>query len=288
MFLYLKYLRPYQWVKNFLIFIPIISSHQINEVTLKNSILAFISFCFISSVGYIINDIFDFKSDQNHPQKKNRPYASGKVTKSESIILIIILLTLVFLTSLNLNLEFLLTVLMYLILTTIYTVYIKQINILDIITLSGFFTLRIYGGSQATDIAISIWLLAFSVFFFFSLASVKRQAEIVNALKEKRSYLIGRGYNIKNIKLITSAVLISGYISIIILIFYINSTEVIKLYKNPNFLFGCCIVLFYWISRMAFVTHKGFMHHDPIIYAFTDKQSYVCLILILLLITMSV
>ena len=289
MFVYLKFLRPYQWVKNFLIFIPILSSHQINEVSLKNSILAFISFCFISSAGYIINDLFDYKSDKNHPYKKKRPFASGKVKKLEAIILTISLLTLALITSyLFLNIKFLLTILTYFILTSIYTIYLKQINILDIITLSGFFTLRIYGGSQATDISISIWLLAFSVFFFFSLAAIKRQAEIVNTLKIKKLNIIGRGYNINDIKLITIVALISGYISIIVLTFYIKSNEVIKLYTNPNFLLGCSVVLFYWISRIVYVTNKGFMHYDPIIYAFTDKQSYVCLILILLLVTVSI
>ncbi len=289
MLLYLKFLRPYQWVKNFLIFIPILSSHQINEVSLKNSILAFISFCFVSSAGYIINDIFDYKSDKNHPYKKKRPYASGKIKKLDAVILIISLLALTLLTSfLHLNFKFLLTVLTYFILTSIYTIYLKQINILDIITLSGFFTLRIYGGSQATDISISLWLLAFSVFFFFSLAAVKRQAEIVNTLKIKKLNIIGRSYNVNDIKLITIVGLISGYISIIILTFYIKSNEVTKLYSNPNFLLGCCVVLFYWISRIVYVTNKGFMHYDPIIYAFTDKQSYVCLILILLLVTVSI
>ena len=289
MFLYLKFLRPYQWVKNFLIFIPILSSHQINEISLKNSILAFISFCFISSAGYIINDMFDYNSDKDHPHKKERPFASGKVKKYEAVILTILLFTLALFTSfLYLNVEFLFTILIYFLLTSIYTLYLKQINILDIITLSGFFTLRIYGGSQATDISISMWLLAFSVFFFFSLAAVKRQAEIVNSLKIKKINIIGRGYNVNDIKLITLVALISGYISIIVLAFYIKSNEVIKLYTNPNFLLGCCVVLIYWISRIVYVTNKGFMHYDPIIYAFTDKQSYVCLMLILFLVTVSV
>ena len=289
MFLYLKFLRPYQWVKNFLIFIPILSSHQINEASLKNSILAFTSFCFISSAGYIVNDIFDYKSDKNHPIKKERPFASGKVRKLEAIILIISLITLALIISLFfLNIDFLITILIYFILTSIYTLYLKQINILDIITLSFFFTLRIYSGSEATDISISIWLLSFSIFFFFSLASVKRQAEIVNLIKIKKLNIIGRGYNVNHIKLITLISIISGYISIIVLVFYIKSNEVIKLYTNPDFLLGCCVILFYWISRIVYVTNKGFMHYDPIIYAFTDKQSYVCLILILILVMISV
>ena len=285
---YINILRPHHWVKNILVFIPLLVSHEINDLTLKYSILAFISFSLIASCGYIFNDIVDLKSDKLHPYKKKRALASGKITKLQSKLIIIFLLLAVTLISSQINLEFFFTVATYFLLTIIYSISIKKKIILDIIILSIFYTIRIYAGSQATGIFISTWLLTFSIFFFFALATIKRQTELVYLVKKKKTNIKGRGYKITDLPIITIMAVCAGYLSIVTLAFYINSEEVIKLYSNPVFLWGVCFVLLYWITRIIFVANHGLMHFDPIIYASKDKVSYICLIIILFFITASI
>tara|TARA_B100001057_G_C22861191_1_gene954562 strand:- start:2116 stop:2985 length:870 start_codon:yes stop_codon:yes gene_type:complete len=285
---YIHILRPHHWVKNILIFIPLLASHEINDLTLKNSIFAFIAFSLIASCGYIFNDMVDLKSDKINPYKKKRPLASGKVTKSQCKLIIIFLLFAVTLISVQINLKFLCTVIIYFLLTVIYSIILKKKIILDIIVLSIFYTIRIFAGSQATDILISTWLFTFSIFIFFSLAAVKRQIELVYLVKIKKTNVKGRGYKVTNLPIITMMAICSGYLSIVILAFYINSDEVIKLYSSPYFLWGVCFVLLYWITRIIFTASSGLMHLDPIIYASKDKISYICLIIILFFITASI
>lgn len=285
---FINILRPHHWVKNILIFLPLLASHEINNLTIKYSILALISFSLIASCGYIFNDFIDLKSDKLHPYKKKRAIASGKVTKLQSKVIVIFLLLAAILISEQINLQFTLTILVYFFLTIVYSIIVKKKIILDIIFLSTFYTIRIYAGSQATDIFISTWLFTFSIFFFFSLASVKRQTELVFLSINKKTILKGRGYEIADLPIITMMTICSGYLSIFILAFYINSEDVIKLYSNPQYLWAVCFVLLYWITRIIFVSKRGLMHFDPIIYASTDKVSYVCLIIILFFITVSV
>ena len=285
---YLNFLRPYHWIKNTLVFIPMLASHQINDLSLKYSLLAFLSFSLIASCGYVFNDIIDLKSDKLHPYKKNRLLASGKVTKLESKFIIFFLLIFVILISSLINIKFSIIILIYFLLSLIYSFNLKKKIILDIIILSLFYVLRIFGGSQATDIYISPWLISFSIFFFFSLAAIKRQAELVQTIKYKKRQIKGRGYKIEDLNIITSIALCTGYLSIVILAFYINSEEVLKLYSNTFFLWGVCFVLFYWITKIIFAANHGFIYTDPVIYAITDKISYLCGFIILFFITMSI
>mgnify|MGYP001028614549 CR=1 FL=1 len=285
---YFNFLRPYHWIKNTLVFIPMLASHQINELTLKYSILAFISFSLIASCGYIFNDIVDLKSDKLHPYKKNRLLASKKVTKLESKFIMLFLLIFAFFISSLINIKFSFIILIYFLLSLIYSINLKKKIILDIIILSLFYALRIFGGSQATDIFISPWLISFSIFFFFSLSAMKRQAELVQTIKHKKKEIKGRGYRTEDLNIITSIALSTGYLSIAILAFYINSEEVLKLYSNSLFLWGVCFVLFYWITKIIFAANRGLIYIDPVIYAVTDKISYFCGIVILFFIIMSI
>ena len=196
---YFNFLRPYHWIKNTLVFIPMLASHQINDLSLKYSLLAFLSFSLIASCGYVFNDIIDLKSDKLHPYKKNRLLASGKVTKLESKFIIFFLLIFVILISSLINIKFSIIILIYFLLSLIYSFNLKKKIILDIIILSLFYVLRIFGGSQATDIYISPWLISFSIFFFFSLAAIKRQAELVQTIKYKKRQIKGRGYKIEDL-----------------------------------------------------------------------------------------
>jgi len=277
---YFYILRPHHWVKNLLIFVPILASHNIDETSLIYSFLAFICFSLIASSGYIFNDIIDFNSDKYHPLKKKRLLAAGKISKAECYKIILLLTFVSIIISSQINVNFTYIILIYLISSFIYSKYLKKIIILDIFVLSIFYTLRVYAGSEATNIFISVWLFAFSTFFFLSLAAVKRQIELANSIKIKKTQIKGRGYTISDLPIVSTIAVCSGYISIVIFVLYINSPKIIKLYSNPEFLWGICFILLYWITRLIFLAGKGSVHYDPIVYATKDKSSYICLAII--------
>ena len=284
----IKIIRPYQWVKNTLVFIPMLMSHDLNLENLILSIKAFIILSLTASSIYVINDIVDIKSDQNHPYKKNRPLAAGLISLNQCKTLIIFLLFLCIISLLGVNTNFLLLVIFYFIISNLYTFILKKFIIIDLLILSSLYTLRIMGGGFITDISVSIWLLSFSIFFFISLASVKRRIELINVEKFKKKEISGRGYTPSDKKIINFISVSSGFISILVLIFYINSPQVLKLYSYPDILWGMCLIMLFWISRMIVNSNKGRIKDDPIIYAIKDKISYVCLLSILCIIWLGI
>ena len=276
-----KIIRPHQWVKNVLVFTPLLMSHNFDFNNLILSLKAFIIFSLIASSIYVINDIVDLKSDQNHPFKKYRPLAAKLITVNHCKILILILLALVTVLLLNVNKEFIMIIISYFILSNLYTFFFKKIIIIDLLILSLLYTSRILGGGYIADTSTSLSLLLFSVFFFTSLAAVKRLTELVNNIRFKKKKIHGREYTIKHKKMIYWIAILTGWISILVLIFHINSPVVIKQYSFPDILWIICFVMLFWISRIIYVSNKGQIKDDPIVYAISDKISYLCLVIIL-------
>lgn len=276
-----KIIRPHQWVKNVLVFTPLFMSHNFDFNNLILSTKAFIIFSLIASSIYVINDIVDLKSDQNHPFKKYRPLAAKLITVNHCKILILILLALVTVLLLNVNKEFIMIIISYFILSNLYTFFFKKIVIIDLLILSLLYTSRILGGGYIADTSTSLSLLLFSVFFFTSLAAVKRLIELVNIIRFKKKKIHGREYTIKHKKMIYWIAILTGWISILVLIFHINSPVVIKQYSFPDILWIICFVMLFWISRIIYVSNKGQIKDDPIVYAISDKISYLCLAIIL-------
>ena len=276
-----KIIRPHQWVKNVLVFTPLLMSHNFDFNNLILSTKAFIIFSLIASSIYVINDIVDLKSDQNHPFKKYRPLAAKLITVNHCKILILILLALVTVLLLNVNKEFIMIIISYFILSNLYTFFFKKIVIIDLLILSLLYTSRILGGGYIADTSTSLSLLLFSVFFFTSLAAVKRLTELVNNIRFKKKKIHGREYTIKHKKMIYWIAILTGWISILVLIFHINSPVVIKQYSFPDILWIICFVMLFWILRIIYVSNKGQIKDDPIVYAISDKISYLCLVIIL-------
>ena len=272
---YLKALRPHQWLKNTLVFLPILASHQITMLTLWQSLLAFIAFSLVASSVYVLNDLFDLKSDRAHPRKRNRPLASGAVPIVHSPWLVAVPLGLGFVIALALGGAFLLIMALYYAVTLAYSMDLKRRAIIDICVLAGLYTIRVVAGGAATDITVSIWLFAFSVFLFLSLACVKRQAELTLNAKSGASQIAGRGYTTEDRPIITMMAIAAGYLSVLVLALYLNSVAVRPLYAEPMFLWGGCCVLLYWVSRNVLIAHRGQMHDDPIIFAVKDRSSQV-------------
>jgi 4-hydroxybenzoate polyprenyltransferase len=279
---YLKAIRPHQWLKNMLIFLPFLAAHQFSTPILIASILAFISFSLVASSVYVLNDLLDLAVDRSHPRKCDRPFASGSIPIAHGSWMVLLLILAGFFTAISLSFEFVLVMVCYYIITTAYSIKLKRLIIMDICTLALLYTARIIAGATATSTSLSVWLMAFSIFFFFSLATVKRQAELVDGVARGMLSLHGRGYHISDLPLITNIAISSGYISVLVMALYLNSSNVLELYSHPNVLWGICLVLLYWISMMVMATHRNQMHDDPIIYAVKDRNSHICLGLIVL------
>jgi len=276
-----KIIRPHQWVKNILVFVPMLMSHSLNINNFILSTKAFIIFSLVASSIYIINDIVDIKSDQKHPYKRNRPLAAGLININQCKYIIFSLLFFCIFFLIDTNKNFLILIISYFIISNLYTFIFKKYVVIDLLILASLYTTRIIGGGLITDISISIWLLSFSVFFFLSLAAIKRQIEITNFKKNKKVRIAGRGYIVSDQKIINMIVVCSGYMSILILVLYINSPQVINLYSSPSILWGICLIMLFWISRIMLMSSRKKIEDDPIVYAIKDKISYICLLLIL-------
>lgn len=279
--LYLKAFRPHQWLKNILIFMPMLAAHQFNSITFISCLLAFIAFSLVASSVYVLNDLFDLNVDREHPRKRLRPFASGEISIAYGGFLALGLLAGGIVIASFLDWKFLLIVSAYYVLTSIYSLVLKRKIVVDICTLAGLYTIRIVAGGVAAGIELSVWLLAFSIFFFLSLAAIKRQAELVDLLKRGVLTVKGRGYHVEDLPIISSISLAAGYISVLILALYVNSANVQELYDFPYALWGNCCVLLYWLTRMVLITHRGSMYDDPVVFILKDRLSKICFVVML-------
>ena len=282
---YVTALRPYQWVKNLLLFFPaVVSIQPFSTDMFKTLCISFIAFCLVASSGYLFNDLLDLEVDRNHPDKKTRPLAAGQISVLYSKILIPVLLIIAFLIAfLFVNIKFLLILSVYFLLTAIYSLFLKRKMIVDILTLAILYTARIIAGGFAVDLQLSVWLLAFSMFVFLSLAAVKRLAELVEnaAIGQKNS--VGRSYEVTDIAIIEGVSLVSGYISVLVVVLHIFTEATQEYYSRPEILLGVCPIIVYWITRMILLAHRGQMHHDPILFSLRDNPSRLSAVLVILI-----
>lgn len=269
-----KAMRLYQWVKNSLLFVPLMTSHNWDDSSiLIQMALGFISFGMCASGGYIFNDLLDLNADRNHPRKKNRPFASGDISIWRGSALMVALQLGGLALAAFLNMEFLVLLVLYCAMSLAYTLYLKTYVLIDVLVLASLYTVRIVAGSILAEAPLSFWLFAFSIFIFFSLALVKRCSELIALSKADRKYAGGRDYSVSDVEYLREMGIASGYMAILIVAFYINSPDVILLYKNPKVLWLICPILFYWVSRLWLKTGRGEMHDDPIVFSIKDKGS---------------
>lgn len=271
-----KALRPHQWVKNFIIFVPLLTSHSLtNPAKLTPAIFAFISFCLCASGVYVLNDLWDLESDRHHATKKNRPFASGRLALPIGFILVPVLLALSAAVAIFISKDFISVLVLYLVLTTSYSLRVKQVVLLDVFFLAGLYTIRLIAGHAAAAIEYSFWLLAFSIFIFLSLALVKRFTELLTLRQQNRQESKGRGYKSADLELVAMLGIANGFLSVMVMALYVNSQEVRALYQNQKLLLLICPLLLYWISRVWLLAHRGQMHSDPIVFALKDRESYL-------------
>lgn len=268
---YLRALRPHQWLKNLLVFLPIVAAH--NSEAIGAAIVAFVAFSLTASSVYLINDLMDLPADRAHPRKRLRPFAAGLIPIGRGVLLApalvgaAVLLSVLFLPPLFLG-----VLAGYYVVTFAYSMLLKRKLIIDVWTLGGLYTFRILAGAAAGDVPLSFWMLGFSMFLFLSLAAVKRQAELGDQIRSGRSSQ-GRAYEPEDLPILQGIALAAGYAAVIVLALYVDSPNVSPLYARPVYLWAVCPLLLYWISRMVMVTHRGAMTDDPIVYAVTDRKS---------------
>lgn len=275
-FQFIKGMRPHQYAKNMLIFVPLITAHQyFNIEMLAATFIAFLCFCLCASGVYFLNDLLDMQADRCHPTKKERPLASGKLSIGwgimGSILLPMISLAIAFY---SLSITFGLTLLAYYLTANLYSFYLKRISTADVMALAGLYTMRIIGGATASGVILSSWLIAFSIFTFISLGYLKRYIEL--RPKQQNSETIkGRGYSSDDTETMFSLGTSNILAAVVILSLYINSEEVKSLYQTPEALWGLCFLMLYWGNRIWVGARRGKIHDDPIVFAISDKVSWL-------------
>ena len=272
-----KIIRIHQWAKNIIIFLPLLTSHQIlNIAHLLDSLAAFVSLSLVASATYVMNDLFDLDHDRAHKTKKLRPLASGAVGIPGSVGLALVLLVAGVSIAAFLPAVFWLCLALYVAVTLSYSFCLKKIAIIDAIVLAGLYTLRLLIGHAATGVPVSVWLLAFSIFLFFSLALVKRFVEIgdLKELSSNSGAIQGRGYCANDYWLVGALGVSCAVLSVLVLILYVNSPEVRILYSSPILLMLLAPIFLYWIGRVWLLAARGRMNEDPVLFALRDKASY--------------
>lgn len=276
---YVRALRLHQWLKNLLLFVPLFTAHSwTNWNATSQTALGFCAFCLCASGTYVINDLFDLEADRNHPRKRMRPFAAGRIPLRDGILVAAGLIAAGAIAATFVNSYFLATLLAYIGITLSYSLYLKTYVLIDTMTLASLYTLRIIAGGAAAPIELSFWLLAFSMFLFLSLAMVKRCSEL-NALSSlRRSAAKGRDYRVADFALVATMGAASGYIAVLVLALFLQTPEVVAHYARPRLLWFLCPIFLYWISRLWLKAGRGEMHDDPLVFTVYDRASRLLII----------
>jgi 4-hydroxybenzoate polyprenyltransferase len=285
---WLKAVRLHQWAKNTLIFVPLLLGHALNAATIAGAVIAFVSFGMCASATYIINDLLDIEADRRHPRKRQRPFAAGNLSAITGAVVVGLLL--VFSAALALALpkilgempggmllgrpyKFAQWLAIYTVTTLAYSFYLKRKLLLDVFVLSGLYTVRILAGSGATGVPVSAWLAGFSVFFFLSLAFVKRFSELEGLRERGGTVTNGRGYFVSDLEQLRALGTGAAYAAVVVMTLYINSAVTTQLYRHVIRLWLVVPVLLLWLSQVWMLASRGEMHDDPVVFAITDKRS---------------
>lgn len=273
----LKAMRPHQWAKNVLLFVPVILSHQYTNVPLMLSVLlAMFCFSLCASSVYVVNDLLDLEQDRMHRTKRKRPFAAGTLSIPAGLALGLGCLVVgVGLAVAFLPMSFVAVLLGYVAITSVYSVYLKRKLIVDVVTLASLFTYRVIAGGVAANVMVSFWLLSFSMFFFTGLAFAKRYSELRVLKSASKSSAAGRGYWVQDLEIIASTGPGCGLMAVLVFALYINSAEVLAIYREPRFLWLLCPLLLYWSTRVWFLAAREQLDDDPVVFALKDRISYL-------------
>ena len=270
-----RLLRVHQWVKNLLVFTPVLAAHAMRDPrSVRAAILAFVAFSLCASGIYIVNDIYDLEADRHHSQKRRRPLAAGDVSVRVAVVVAVPLVATGAAISWALSPQVFRLIGFYVTLSLAYSYVLKELALVDVLTLAGLYTLRVLVGGAAASIELSPWLLAFSMFLFISLAIVKRVSELRDVRDKRQEGMRRRGYSAADLEVLSIVGVAAGQMAVLVLALYIQSENVVHLYRRPDVLWLLCVVMFYWIARVWLKLYRGEMNQDPVVYALRDGGSY--------------
>jgi 4-hydroxybenzoate polyprenyltransferase len=271
---YLAAVRLHQWLKNLLVFIPLLMAHQLGDPRLVGqALIAFLAFGLCASSVYLLNDLLDLPDDRQHPAKRWRPFAAGSISIAAGALLMPALLVSAFSVALLLPIEFLGVLALYYAVTLAYSLKLKRAALVDVLTLAGLYTIRIIAGAAAVSVVPSFWLLAFSMFLFLSLALVKRFTELRAMQQEDRTTLSGRGYRTSDLEALSQFGSASAYGAILVLALYINSEAVRDLYTHPQVIWLLCPLLLYMVTRIWLLARRDQLDEDPVVFLIRDRRT---------------
>ncbi|MEM9315637.1 MAG: UbiA family prenyltransferase, partial [Pseudomonadota bacterium] len=271
---YLKALRMHQWLKNLLVFVPLLTSHRFSDPLLVlQAALAFLSFGLCASSVYLLNDLLDLYDDRQHATKRNRPIAAGQVSIKLCTLLIPVLLLAAVAVASTLPVAFWGVLGVYYATTLAYSFRLKRAALVDVLTLASLYTLRVIAGAAAVTVTPSFWLLAFSMFLFLSLAMVKRFTELLALREQNRNHAPGRGYSPVDVDTIAQFGSSSAYMAVLVLALYINSETVQDLYTQPELIWLLCPLLLYLLTRIWLMARRGEVDEDPVVFVIRDRRS---------------
>jgi 4-hydroxybenzoate polyprenyltransferase len=275
----IRSLRPHQWAKNALIFLPLILAHRFGDVTAVSlALMAFLAFSLAASGVYLINDMMDVAQDRKHPVKKNRPIASGLLSVRAARLLAALCFVTAAAITLRLPVNFAIVLGGYLTLNIAYTFYLKRKLLVDVMALAAAYTLRIMAGAVATGIDQSFWLLTFSSFLFLSLALVKRYVELDTVGDEESSdkkRVMGRGYRVNDLDMLAQLGVASAFAAVLVLALYVDGQGRMGLYKTPEFIWLICPVVLYVIGRIWVLAKRRELPDDPVLFILKDWRSHL-------------
>jgi 4-hydroxybenzoate polyprenyltransferase len=270
----LKAIRPYQWVKNVLVFVPLLASGDFaNLSSWLGAALCFAAFCSLASSIYLLNDISDLAADRMHPRNRRRPFASGALSLASGLalspVLMIVGLILGWLSGA------LPLLLLYAVCSMAYNIRLKEQPLIDVFLLAALYTVRMVGGGEASAHPVSLWLLGFSSFLFLSLALIKRVSELHRLKLENKDGAARRGYMTIDKSILEMMGCSSTFASTVVLSLYIQSDTASLAYAWPGALWGVIPLILFWQCRLWLSTARGYMHDDPIVYAARDWVSWL-------------
>jgi len=279
----IKAMRVYQWVKNSLIFVPLLTAHLFMDIHyVWPALVAFFSFSLCASSVYLLNDMLDLEADRRHARKRERPFASGRLPLTTGMWMTGILLGAGLGLALLLPLKFMLVLAAYYALTLAYSFALKKMLLVDVFALAGLYTSRILAGGAATDISLSSWLILFSITIFLSLAFVKRYSELHSKLEEGEQTAAGRGYLTKDLSILSTFGTSAGYLAVIIMAIYLNDPHTNLMYSHRSALWGVFALMMFWVSWMWMNAYQGKMTDDPIVFALKNRVSLIAIGMIVL------
>jgi 4-hydroxybenzoate polyprenyltransferase/phosphoserine phosphatase len=273
---WLHALRIHQWLKNLLVFVPLLTAFSFTEPgKLATMSIAFLALSLAASATYIANDLHDLEADRAHPRKRLRPFASARLSIVRGLVVATMCLVLAFLLAFTVSAGFVAMLLLYVLLTSAYSWLLKKRVLMDVLVLSLLYTLRILAGSVAVGIVTSTWLLAFSVFIFLSLALVKRCAELVTLQEMGAAATRGRDYQVGDLVVLWPLGVGAAMCAVVVFGLFISAPDTAGRYATPSLLWLVAVGLVYWLARVWIKTCRGEMHDDPVIYAIKDRGSRI-------------